>query len=128
MTDVIPIDKDQTNAIRSLQQIRRTNNGIRGCAELLIEHDVNSESVKPYPGANIVLTTQQESGLHYVIEACTDLIDKLFYDLEDELNIGWTEEHLPEIREQAESMESYLDGKTSFEKFKEEDGINQSIQ
>ncbi len=60
----------EDKTIRNLQQIRRTNNGIRGCAELLIEHDVNKESVKPYPGANIVLTAQQESGLHYVIEAC----------------------------------------------------------
>ena len=118
--------EDET--IRNLQQIRRTNNGMRGCAELLIENDVNKESVKPYPGANIVLTVQQEAGLHYVIEACADLIDKLFYDIEDELNIGWTEEHLPEIREQAESVEAYESGKTSFEQFRKENGIDPSIR
>jgi len=96
---------------------RKTNNGIRGCAEILIEHSVNMEVVKTYPGANIVLTVQQALGLHYVIEACADMIDKLFYDLEDELNIGWTEDHMPEVRETAESMESYLNGEKSFEQF-----------
>ncbi len=116
------------NTVGYLQQIRRTNNGIRGCAELLIEHSVNKESVRTSPGANIVLTVQQEAGLHYVIEACADLIDKLFYDIEDDLNIGWNEEHLPEIRVQAESMESYFEGRTSFEQFKEENGIDPSIQ
>ncbi len=96
---------------------RKTNNGIRGCAEILIEHSVNMEVVKMYPGANIVLTVQQALGLHYVIEACADMIDKLFYDLEDELNIGWTEDHMPEVRETAESMESYLNGEKGFEQF-----------
>ena len=116
------------NTIRDLQKMRRANNGIRGCAEILIEHAVNKESVKTYPGANIVLTVQQEAGLHYVIEACADMIDKLFYDIEDELNIRWTEEHMPEVREEAESMEAYLSGKTSFEQFKKENGIDPSIQ
>jgi len=116
------------NTIRDLQKMRRANNGLRGCAEILIQHNVNKEGVKTYPCANIVLTVQQALGLHYVIEACADMIDKLFYDLEDELNIGWDEEHLPEIRREAESMESYLSGKTSFEQFKKENGIDPSIQ
>ena len=51
------------------------------------------------PGANVVLAGQQEIGLHYVIEACADMIDGLFYDLEDELEIQWAEEHLPKVRE-----------------------------
>ena len=84
--------------IEKLQQIRRANNGMRGCAEILIQHSVNKESVNTSPGANVVLTVQQEAGLHYVIEACADRIDELFYDLEDELEIQWTEEHMPEVR------------------------------
>jgi len=131
MTDEIRIrvtKRRKEEAIRYLQQIRRTNNGIRGCAELLIEHDVNKESVNTSPGANILLTVQQEAGLHYIIEACADLIDKLFYDVEDELNIGWTEEHLPEIREQAESTAAYESGNIRFEQFKKENGIDPSIQ
>jgi len=86
------------NAIRDLQKMRRANNGMRGCAEILIQHAVNKEGVKTYPCANIILTVQQEAGLHYVIEACADMIDKLFYDIEDEHNIGWTEDHLHSIR------------------------------
>ena len=116
------------DTIRTLQKMRRANNGMRGCAEILIEHSVNKEGVKTYPCANIVLTVQQEAGLHYVIEACADMIDKLFYDIEDELNITWTDEHMPEVREEAESLEAYLSGKTSFDQFKKENGIDPSIQ
>ncbi len=116
------------NTIRDLQKMRRANNGMRGCAEILIQHKVNKEGVKTYPCANIVLTVQQALGLHYVIEACADRIDKLFYDIEDELNIEWTEDHLPEVQEEAESVANYLSGKTSFEQFKKENGIDPSIQ
>ena len=118
--------KEET--IRDLQKMRRANNGMRGCAEILIQHSVNKESVKTYPCANIVLTVQQEAGLHYVIEACAGLIDKLFYDIEDDLNIEWTEDHLPEVREEAESLGAYLSGKTSFEQFKKENGIDPNLQ
>ena len=114
MTDYAEKSRKE-DTIRSLQKIRRANNGMRGCAEILIQHSVNKESVRPYPGANIVLTVQQALGLNYVIEACADMIDKLFYDLEDELNIEWSEDHMPEVRQEAESMEAYLSGKTSFD-------------
>ena len=122
-------DEKQRQEIRieKLQQIRRANNGMRGCAEILIEHDVNKESVNTSPGANIVLTVQQEAGLHYVIEACADMIDGLFYDLEDELEIQWTEEHLPEVSEAAESAGAFERGEINFEQFKKENGIDPGI-
>ncbi len=104
-------------AIRNLQKIRRANNGMRGCAEILIQHSENRESVNTRPGANVVLTVQQESGLHYVIEACADMIDKLFYDLEDELEIEWTEEHLPEVRKEAEANLAMKRGEISYDEF-----------
>lgn len=104
-------------AIRNLQKIRRANNGMRGCAEILIQHSENRESVNTKPGANVVLTVQQESGLHYVIEACADMIDKLFYDLEDELEIEWTEEHLPEVRKEAEANLAMKRGEISYDEF-----------
>ena len=116
------------STICDLQQIRRTNNGIRGCAEILIQHDVNKESVNTSPGANVVLTVQQEAGLHYVIEACAEMIDRLFYDLEDELEIQWTEEHLPKVREEAESVSAFERGEIDFEQFKKENGVDPSIQ
>ena len=116
------------NRICKLQQIRRANNGMRGCAEILIQHSVNKESVNPSPGANIVLTVQQEIGLHYVIEACADMIDGLFYDLEDELEIEWTEAHLPEVRKEAESAGAFERGELDFEQFKKENGVDPSIQ
>jgi hypothetical protein len=90
---------------------------MRGCAEILIQHSENRESVNTRPGANVVLTVQQESGLHYVIEACADMIDKLFYDLEDELEIEWTEEHLPEVRKEAEANLAMKRGEISYDEF-----------
>ena len=116
------------NRICKLQQIRRANNGMRGCAEILIQHSVNKESVNTSPGANVVLTVQQVAGLHYVIEACADMIDGLFYDLEDELEIQWTEEHLPKVREEAESAGAFQRGEINFEQFKKENGVDPSIQ
>ncbi len=115
------------STIYDLLKIRRANNGMRGCAEILIQHSVNKESVNTSPGANVVLTVQQEIGLHYVIEACADMIDGLFYDVEDELEIQWTEEHMPKVREEAESMSAYLSGETTFEQFKKENGVDPSV-
>ncbi len=62
------------------------------------------------------------------IEACADLIDGLFYDLGDELEIQWTEEHLPKVREAAESAGAFERGEIDFEQFKKESGVDPSIQ
>ena len=87
--------------ISQLQRIRRANNGVRGCSEILTEHSVNKESVHIRPGAVIVLTAQQELGLLYVIEATAQMVDDLFYDLEKQ-GVEWSEEHMPEVRKEAE--------------------------
>ena len=126
MTDIATKARKE-RTICDLQRIRRANNGMRGCAEILVQHSVNKESVNTSPGAYIVLTVQQEAGLHYVIEACADMIDGLFYDLEDELEIQWTEEHLPEVSEVAESAAAFERGEINFEQFKKENGIDPGI-
>lgn len=58
------------------------------------------------------------------IEACAGLIDGLFYDLEDELEISWTEEHLPKVRQEAESADAFQRGEINFEQFKKENGVD----
>ena len=56
------------------------------------------------------------------------MIDGLFYDLGDELEIQWTEEHLPKVREAAESAGAFGRGEIDFEQFKKENGIDPRIQ
>ena len=51
------------------------------------------------------------------------MIDGLFYDLEDELEISWTEEHLPKVRQEAESAGAFQRGEINFEQFKKENGV-----
>ena len=60
MTD-IAAESRKERTICNLQRIRRANNGMRGCAEILIQHSVNKESANTSPGAYIVLTVQQEA-------------------------------------------------------------------
>jgi len=57
---------------------------MRGAAEILIEHTVNRESCHTSPGAIIILTSQQELGLNYLIEASTQMVDGLFDEIEDQ--------------------------------------------
>jgi hypothetical protein len=116
-----------SHTIQKLQRIRRANNGIRGCAEILAEHSINSEGMLVRPGANILLTSQQEIGLLYVIEACSDMIDELFYDFEKK-GVNWSDEHLPQVRKDCEIHSSYLREDISFEEFKEKTGMDPSIQ
>ena len=114
--------------IRELQRIRRANNGILGCVRILNEHQSHGGSIPANKGAWIRLDAEQESGLAFAIEACADMIDELFESYFDDYGVGWDEEHLPEIRREAESMESYLSGKTSFDDFKKENGIDPNLQ
>ena len=114
--------------VQELQKVRRANKGVLGCVRILNEHYSNVGSIPARKCVWIRLDAQQESGLTFAIEACADMIDGLFEEYFEDHGVGWNEEQLPEFREQAESMESYLDGKTSFEQFKEENGINSSIQ
>ena len=114
--------------ILELQRIRRANNGILGCVRILNEHHSNGGSIPGSKGVFIRLDAQQESGLAFAIEACADMIDGLFEEYFEDRGVWWNEEHLPKIREQSESMDSYLNGETSFEQFKEENGMDPSIQ
>ena len=125
MTDTQKFDE---RTILELQWIRRANNGIFGCVRILNEYHANGGSIPGSKGVFIRLDAQHESGLAFAIEARADMIDGLFEEYFEDHGVWWNEKHLPEIREQAESMESYLDGKTSFEHFKEENGMDPSIQ
>ena len=114
--------------VRELQKVRRANNGILGCVRILNEHHANGGSIPGRKGVFIRLDAQQESGLTFAMEACADMIDGLFEEYFEDRGVWWNEEHLPKIREQSESMDSYLNGETSFEQFKEENGMDPSIQ
>jgi hypothetical protein len=64
--------------VGTLQQIRRANNGMRACAEILIENGSNSAPIPSGPSVFLRITTNQEAGLHFAIEGCAELVDRLF--------------------------------------------------
>ncbi len=113
---------------RKLQRIRRANNGILSCARLLNEHHSHGGSIPGSKGAWIRLDAQQENGLSFAIEACANMIDDLFTGYFEDRGVMWDEEHLPEIRREAEANDALHAGEIDFDQFKDRCGIDRSIQ
>ena len=90
--------------ISKLQDIRRANNAILGCSQILQEHDALKECTPGRPGPYLQLTSQQECGLMYAIEACARFTDDLFTEYLEDRGVLWTDEHLPEVRKEAEAL------------------------
>ena len=114
--------------ISKLQDIRRANNAILGCSQILQEHDVLKECTPGKPGPYLQLTPDQAGGLMFAIEACARFTDDLFNEYLEDRGVNWTDEHLPEVREAAESADAFQRGEIDFEQFKKENGIDPSIQ
>jgi len=113
--------------ISKLQDIRRANNAILGCSQILQEHDVLKECIPDQPGPYLQLTTQQACGLMFAIEACARFTDDLFTEYLEDRGILWTDEHLPEVRKAAESAGAFQRGEIDFEQFKKENGIDPRV-
>ncbi len=103
--------------ISKLQDIRRANNAILGCSQILQEHDVLKECTPGRLGPYLQLTPQQACGLMFAIEACARFTDDLFEGHLDDRGVGWTDEHLPEVRKEAEALAEMLSGDITYAQY-----------
>ena len=114
--------------ISELQKIRRANNAVLACSQILSEHDTLKECTPGRLGAYLQLTPQQACGLLYAIEACSRTIDDSFNGYLEERGVNWEDEHLPEVRKEAEALAALQTGKIDFSQYKDEVGVDPSIQ
>ena len=105
------------NVISELQKIRRANNAILGCAQILNESIVLKACIPGRLGAYLQVTSQQECGLIFAIEACSRFTDDLFTEYLEDLGIGWSDEHLPEVRKEAEAHAEMISGKITYAEY-----------
>ncbi len=103
--------------ISELQKIRRANNAVLGCSQILSEHDTLKECTPGRLGAYLQLTAQQACGLLYAIEACSRAITDTFNGYLEERGVGWEDEHLPEVRREAEANAAMQTGEISFPEY-----------
>jgi len=103
--------------IRKLRQMRRANQGIRSCIEVLNEHIINKGSMPGDPCVWIRLNAEQEGGLLYAIEACSQRISNIFdTDIED-LGVYWQDDFMPEISAEAKAHAEMTRGDITFAEF-----------
>ena len=103
--------------ISKLQDIRRANNAILGCSQILQEHDVLKECTPGKPGPYLQLTPDQAGGLMFAIEACARFTDDLFNEYLEDRGVNWTDEHLPEVRKEAEALAEMISGDITYAQY-----------
>ncbi len=103
--------------IRRLQEIRRANEAIVTCAEILCEHGSNDGSIPTGPSVFIRLGPNQVMGLNFAIEACSRHIKSEFDDHLEELGVNWSEEFSPDLNRQAEAADELYNGEITFDEF-----------
>ena len=76
----------------------------------------------------IRLDAQQEASLTFAIETCAKTIDDFFTNYFEDRGVMWDEEHLPEIRREAEANDALYASDIDFDQFKNRLGIDPNIQ
>ena len=103
--------------ISELQKIRRANNAVLGCSQILHEHSINKDCTPGRLGAYVQLTPQQACGLLYAIEACSRTIDDSFSGYLENRGVNWDDEHLPEVRKEAQATAEMINGDITYAEF-----------
>jgi hypothetical protein len=115
-------------SIRRLQDIRRANEAIFACVQILSENRINQGSIPSGPSIFIRLDPNQEAGLNFAIEACSRHIKSEFDDYLEELGVYWSEEFSPRLNRQAQAVHDLDNGEISFSEFKKNTGLPDSLQ
>lgn len=103
--------------ITQLQEIRRANAGIRACVEILNEHSINNGSIPGDPCVFICLDADQEGGLLYAIEACSERISDLFDSDLEQLGVNWQDDFMPELSAEAKASAEMRSGDISYAEY-----------
>ena len=109
--------KFDDRTIEELQRIRRANSAVLGCAQILNEHNSHDGSIPGSLGVFLRLEAQQAGSLVFAIEACSQVVDDLFESYFDPRGVAWDEEHLPDIRREAEAHAAMQAGEISYPEF-----------
>ncbi len=114
-------DETKTNltdeTIRRLQDMRRANEAICACVEILNEHGSNDGSIPTGPSVFVRLDPNQEMGLNFAIEACSRHIKNEFDDYLEELGVFWSEDFSPDLNRQAQAVDALHNGEITFDEF-----------
>lgn len=116
MTDETKTHLDE-ETIQKLQDMRRANTAISACVEILNEHGSNAGSIPSGPSVFIRLDPNQEAGLLYAIEACTNRIRDEFDNYLEELGVYWQDEFSPDLNRQAQAVDELHNGEITFAEF-----------
>jgi len=116
MTESTKTNLDE-ETIRRLQDIRRANEAIRACVQILCEHCSNDGSIPSGPSVFIRLGPNQEMGLNFAIEACSKHIKSEFDDYLEELGVFWSEEFSPDLNRQVQAVDELHNGEITFDEF-----------
>ena len=103
--------------IQILQEIRRANTAIGACVDILNENRINQGSIPDEPSVFILLDPNQEAGLLYAIEACSNRIRREFDDYLEELGVYWQDVFSPDLNRQARAADALQKGEITFNEF-----------
>ncbi len=99
--------------IQKLQEIRRANEAIKACAEILNEHGSN-DGIPAGPRVFIRFEPNQVMGLTFAIEACANKIAGEMNSYFEDLGVNWTDDICPNVTEEAQAMEELHNGEITF--------------
>lgn len=92
-------DQFSAELISLLQQIRRANEGITACSQILAE-DIHNQAGRPVNSREYLrINKQQVHGLLYAIDACCSNINDAFENNLEDRGVGWREDWNSEIRD-----------------------------
>ncbi len=114
MIEMTQFDKQ---TISKLQEIRRANEAIKTCAEILNEHGSNQGSIPGDPCVFIRLEPSQEMGLTFAIEACAKKIAEEMDSYFEDLGVNWLDDICPKVTEEAQAHAELISGEITFDEF-----------
>ena len=117
-------DKSETHlnekTIRLLQKVRRANEAILGCIQVLREDGVNEACCASVPGVFIRLEANQRAGLEFAVETCAEAAASVFDEHLEDLGVHWTEEICPEVTATARAVDDLKHGRNTFKELEQE--------
>ena len=114
MSEAIQFDEE---TIQKLQEIRRANQAIKSCAEILNENLANEASVPAGPAVFIRIGPSQEAGLIFAIEACARKISDEMDSYFEDRGVCWMDEFSPDVNREAEAAQDLHSGEVTYAEF-----------
>ncbi len=102
--------------IEKLQEIRRANEAIKACAEILNEHGSN-DGLPAGPRVFIRFEPNQVMGLTYAIEACANKIAGEMNSYFEDLGVNWLDDICPKVTKEAQARAEMQSGDITYAEY-----------